>query len=194
MHWIGRAPQIEMNGRRDVHSRVTTRPDGVQFESALGVRLHVALQPRMADLAVRRIIAILVGVVGINDDSRDGVLPVWRKDAAVDDQRIARLSGRYNRGCPSCVRRLRRRRILPLSKIWREKRTRSADQSPSCNSLKKFTATSVLKFHRFAPSVRKTDRQRRLLKRLAHRRSGRSGKVHTLEPGFVNTSATFLVL
>src|SRR5258708_36489606 len=94
-----------MNGRRAVHSRVTTRPDGVQFESAIGVRLHVALQPRMADLAVRRIIAILVGVVGINDDSRDGVLPVWRKDAAVDDQRIARLSGRYNRGCPSCVRR-----------------------------------------------------------------------------------------
>src|SRR5260370_27186123 len=162
---------------RDVHWGVTTRQDGGQFESALGVRLHVALQPRMADLAVRRIIASLVGVVGINDDSRDGVLPVWRKDAAVDDQRIARLSGRYNRGCPSCVRRLRGRRILPLGHARREKRTRSADQSPSCNSLEKFTATSVLKFHRFAPSVRKTDRQRRLLTRLATRGSGGSGTI-----------------
>src|SRR5437773_10233003 len=105
-----------MNVRGDMHSRVTSRPDGMQLEAPLGVGFHIALDTRMADLAVRRIVAVLIGVVRVNDDSRDGVLTIGRKDAARDDQRIAGLSGRDNGSRPGCVRWFwgRWRRVLPF--------------------------------------------------------------------------------
>jgi hypothetical protein len=48
----------------------------------------------MADLAIRRVIPVLVCVVSIYNDSCDGVLAVRREDAAGDDERVARLAGR----------------------------------------------------------------------------------------------------
>src|SRR6266480_7926244 len=98
-----------MNVRRDMHSRVTSRPDGMQLEAAIGAGFHIALDTRMADLAVGRIVAVLIGVVRVNDYSRDGVLTIRCKDAARYDQRIAGLSGRQNGSRPGCVRRFGRR-------------------------------------------------------------------------------------
>src|SRR5437016_12179004 len=106
-----------MNVRGDMHSRVTSRPDGMQLEAPLGVGFHIALDTRMADLAVRRIVAVLIGVVRVNDDSRDGVLTIGRKDAARDDQRIAGLSGRHKGSRPGWYRWVvtRRRGVLPIN-------------------------------------------------------------------------------
>src|SRR5437763_17039092 len=93
-----------MNVRGDMHSRVTSRPDGMQLEAPLGVGFHIALDTRMADLAVRRIVAVLSGLVRVTDDSRDGLLTIGRKDTARDDQPTARISGRHRGTRPGSVR------------------------------------------------------------------------------------------
>jgi hypothetical protein len=66
----------------------------------------------MTDFAVGRIIAVLVGVVGVYDDTGYGALAVRRKDAAGNHQGITGFVGRNNRRFPSCVRRFGRGRVL----------------------------------------------------------------------------------
>src|SRR5215472_10034721 len=89
---IASAPQIEVHVRWNMHSRIPAGDDRVELEAAFDIRLHVTLQTRMSDAAVGRVIAVLVGVVRIDDGTRYGVLAVWSKDAARDNQGIAWLT------------------------------------------------------------------------------------------------------
>src|SRR5436309_2912246 len=95
-----RPVKVRMNVRRRATMRIRAGTDRAEFVFAVRTDFHPTVQPRMARVVLRVVVAGPVRLIDPEHHSLGGGFPVHLENVAADDERLARFVRRRDHGFP----------------------------------------------------------------------------------------------
>lgn len=86
---ISRAPKSKVDVSGNMHSRIVSGTNRADLETSLHISFYPALQARRIEVAVCRVVALSVGVIGVNVNARNRRGTIGTKNLTLDEQRLA---------------------------------------------------------------------------------------------------------